>query len=48
MQQYWNEPIFLNAFIAYGFPVSDIDQVVQNYKQKIEQEKQKQKEILLN
>ena len=35
-----------NAFIACGFPVRDVDRVVQNYKPKTEEEKQKQEENL--
>ena len=33
-----------NAFIACGFPISDVDRIVQNYKPKTEEEKLQERE----
>ena len=35
-----------NAFITCGFPVSDVDRIVQNYKPKTEEEKLQERENL--
>ena len=35
-----------NAFIACGFPVSDVDRIVQSYKPKTEDEKPQERENL--
>jgi len=37
-----------NAFIAFDFPISDVDRIVQNYKPKTEEEKLQERENLNN
>ena len=44
-EQVEEKQLLSNAFIACGFPVSDVDRIVQNYKPKIEEKLQERENL---